>query len=165
MYGRGVMWAALATNRPRYSYGSPANASSSTSSTSSRISLAVLARDAVGLEVGYLVRGAEAEEDPAAADPVEHDRVLGEPHRMVQRRRQDGGSEADPLRSLQQCGADEQRRDERAAAGLVELGQEDGVEAGLLGDGDRLPQLVEELRQVELLHLDRQDQAEAHAHE
>ena len=122
----------------------------------------LVARDAVGLEVGHLVGDPQPEHEPAARDPVEHDRVLGEPHRVVERRREHGGAEADPRRSLQQRGADEERRDERAAARLVELGQEDRVEAGLLGDGDLLAELLEVGVEARVLELDGQDHAEAH---
>ena len=81
---------------------------------------------------------------------------------MVQRRREHGGAETDPARPLQERGADEERRDEGAAAGLVELGQEDGVESGLLGDGDLLAELLEVVVEARVLQLDRQDHTEAH---
>ena len=132
------------------------------SSTSSKTSIALLARHAESLEVGNLVRDPEAEYDPAARDPVEHDRVLCEAHRMVQRGREHGGAETDPARPLQERRADEERRDEGAAAGLVEFGQEDGIESGLLGDGDLLAKLLEVVVEARVLQLDWQDHAEAH---
>ena len=103
----------------------------------------LVARNPERVEVGHLMRDPEPEDDPPARDPVEHDRVLGEAHRMVQGGREHGGAEADPARALQERGADEQRRDEGAAACLVELGQEDRVEPGLLGNGDLLAELLE----------------------
>ena len=81
---------------------------------------------------------------------------------MVQRGREHGGAEPDPLRPLQECGADEQRRDQRAAASLVELGQEDRVEPGLLGDGDLLAELLEVVVEARVLELDRHDHTELH---
>ena len=122
----------------------------------------LVARNPERLEVGHLMRDPEPEDDPAARDPVEHDRVLGEAHRMVQGGREHGGAEADPARALQERGADEQRRDEGAAAGLVELGQEDRVEAGLLGDGDLLAELLEVVVEARVLELDRHDHTELH---
>ena len=81
---------------------------------------------------------------------------------MVERRREHGRPEADPRRSLQQPGAEQQRRDERAAARLVELGHEDGVEARLLRDRDLLAELLPEHVEPGVLRLDGQDHAEAH---
>ena len=122
----------------------------------------LVARNSECVEVGHLMRDPEPEDDPAARDPVEHDRVLGEPDRMVQRGREHGGAEADSTGALQERGADEQRRDQRAAAGLVELGQEDRVEPGLLGHGDFLAELLEVVVEARVLELDRHDHTELH---
>ena len=89
--------------------------------------------------------------------------ILGKADRVVQRGGDDRRSEAHRRGALQQASADEQRRDQRAAVGLVELGQEDRVEAGTVGRGDLHAQLLEEVGELVAGRLDRQDQAEAHA--
>jgi len=115
-----------------------------------------------GLEVGHLVGDPEPEHEPPAGDPVEHDRVLDEPHGVVQRGCEHRRAESNPRRPLQQGCPHEQGRDQRAAARLVELGQEDRVEACLLCDGDLLAQLLEMVVEAPVLELDREDHTEAH---
>src|SRR5690606_14500511 len=123
---------------------------------------ALPARHAVGGEVGVLVADAEPQDHAAARDPVEHDDVLGQPHRVVQRCGEDGAAEADAGGALQQAGAQQERRHERAAPRLVELGQEHRVEARRVGGGDLLPQLLPQRVERTRLVLDGEHDPELH---
>ena len=64
---------------------------------------------------------------------VEHQHVLGETDRVVKRRGQDQCAELDPSRPRREPAQRQQRRDDRAAAGLMELRKEHRVEAGGFG--------------------------------
>ena len=122
-----------------------------------------VAVDAVGGEVRRLVADADAEHGAAAARPVEHGVLLGEAHRVVQWPAQHQRGEANSSRGGEQLGTEDHRRHQHRRARLVELGQADELEPGLLG-GDHLGhQLVPQLGQVDHRRLDRQYEPEPHA--
>ena len=90
------------------------------------------ARAVAAEELEVDVRGPEPQDQPAAGGVVEHQRVLGQPHRVIQRRRGDQRAEPDRRRPRAEPPEQDQWRHRGAAAGLMELGQS-GVEAGALG--------------------------------
>jgi hypothetical protein len=100
-------------------------------------------------EVDLLVADAETEDEPSTREVVEHDGVLGEPHRMVEGTRKHRGAQTDRAAARREVREDEERRDRRAGAtGLVELGEEDGIEAGPLGGPGLGGNLAQEGRDV-----------------
>ena len=118
---------------------------------------------AEGGEVHLLVADAQAQHQPPAGEVVEHDRVLGQAHRVVQRPGQHGGADPDARGLGGQVGQHQQRRDDRPGpARLVELGQQDGVEARRRGRPGLGRELVEQARDVALGPGDRQHQAVPH---
>ena len=91
---------------------------------------------------------------------VEHQRVLGQAHRVVQGRGHDERAEPDARGPRAEPGEHEQGRHQRAAVRLVELGQEHGLEAGALGGQHLLGQLLEQPLERDAAGLDRQDEPE-----
>src|SRR5690348_9808393 len=84
---------------------------------------------------------------PKSADSTAHSDRLPDP---------------DPPRPLGRRRPGEQRGDDPAGPGLVELGQEERVEAGLVGRPHLGPQLIEQDVERLLGVLDREDHTETH---
>lgn len=88
--------------------------------------------------------GADAQLQPPVGQRVDDGRVLGDAPRVLQRQRDDGGAEPDPLRVLRDGGQQHERRRQQAAEmPVVVLGDPERVEAEpvrLHRQLDRLPE-------------------------
>jgi hypothetical protein len=112
-------------------------------------------------EVGGHVPRSDAEHEAPARGPVQHDGVLGESHRVVERSGEHQRAHPDPPRpGADPCGH-EQRRHQAAPANLVELREEEGVEPRILGGADLDPELVDQGGQIDALPLNGKDDPEA----
>ena len=107
--------------------------------------LALVTVDAVA---GVLVAGgapAEAGVEPSTAEQVEGGGVLGEPHRMVERRDDDRSAQPQGGGAGGDVGEQQQGRRAKAVAGEVVLGQPAAVETQLLADAEFLGDVVDNL--------------------
>ena len=116
--------------------------------------------DAERGEVGGLVADPEPEDHATAAEPVQHQGVLGQPDRWCN----GVASTAGPIRIRSVPGRRPAPRSmgdtSGATARLMELGEKHSVEAGRLGRQDLGSQLLPQCIEGRALRLDREDQPE-----
>ena len=124
----------------------------------------VLARAAEELELRLEVADADSEDHPPTGDHVDHRGVLGHLHRVVERQEHDRRAEVDALRHGGEGAEPDERGGHVAVVHHVVLGEEEPVEADLLGELPRLEDVLPAPGQVAGIRrvLGAEQQAELH---